>query len=192
MYYLRTHAASYQGETDINKIIAKHNREVAEKRRRTQEAKRKKNKEGAEQTTFDDTYVPTDLQVKIDHIMEEEMNYLQEIATYRGVVDPDVFAHAAMAANEVLRLVNTSTDEEKEIIIDFWEQNGGLSGVIESASTRFRGLFYEDYAVGFNLNFMELTPYGKESWFKDLFPDEEPSGETEFIPIGDEDDIPFD
>ena len=68
MHFLRTHAASYKGETDINKIIAKYNQEVAEKRRKSREEKRKqRDRESGEQTTFDD--IPRDLDIKIDNII---------------------------------------------------------------------------------------------------------------------------
>lgn len=192
MDYLRKHAASYKGETDINKIIDMHNKEVAAKRKATREAnKRKRDAEnGITTPTPEEEDIPTDISVKISNIIREEEEYLDEIIKFRGVVDPDVYGTARMAASEVIRLVNNSTEDELEIIVDFWEERGDLDSVVASASTRFRGLFYEDYAVGFNLAFMNLTPFATETRFDDLFP-EDGDDEDEFQPVGDDEDIPF-
>lgn len=173
MYFLRTHAASYKGETDINKIIAKHNQEVAEKRRA---ARNRKNGQG-ELPIQSDPELPLDLDIKIENLVEEEQKYLEELEmTYRLYRHSIRFVreYYPMARMNALTALNTLINlsvEEKQKIIDFWEGNGGLAGAIEKAVDRLHGLYYPEFAPQYNLDLSSLVISGLPTNPEDLEPD---------------------
>lgn len=172
--FLRQHAASYKGETDINKIIDMHNREVAAKRKATRE---KKKRDAGAGTGYDQTELPLDLDIKIENLIEEEQRYLEELEiTYRAYRYNIAFVrnYYPMARMNALTAINTLINmsvEEKQTIINFWEGNGGLEGAIEKAVDRLHGLYYPEFAPQYNLDLSSLVLSGLPSDPEDVQPD---------------------
>lgn len=196
MYFLRTHAASYKGETDINKIIAMHNREVADKRAATRakrEAEKNKGQGGVEPTPED---VPDEGEVLREGIVKDEERYIARVLQFIGATDEDRINYAIERAQSVLNMIYNADIEEIRAILDFIDQNGKLYDVINAAETEFEGLFYD--APQYNMDILGITPFGGEKLFEHIFGDD-----AEFMPssfydfrneVEDEDDfgdIPF-
>ena len=191
MYFLRTHAASYKGETDINKIIAKHNREVADKRAATR-AKKEAEKNKGEGTTIDDD-IPDEGEVLREGIVKDEERYIARVLQFIGATDEDRINYAIERAQSVLNMIYNADIEEIRAILDFIDRNGKLYDVINAAEREFEGLFYD--APQYNMDILGVTPFGGEKLFEHIFGDD-----AEYMPssfydfrneIEDEDDIPF-
>lgn len=191
MYFLRTHAASYKGETDINKIIAKHNREVADKRAATR-AKKEAEKNKGEGTTIDDD-IPDEGEVLREGIVKDEERYIARVLQFIGATDEDRINYAIERAQSVLNMIYNADIEEIRAILDFIDRNGKLYDVINAAEREFEGLFYD--APQYNMDILGVTPFGGENLFEHIFGDD-----AEYMPssfydfrneIEDEDDIPF-
>lgn len=171
---LRREATAYQGITDklamwkkwknrkkeaLQKIID----EQVEAQRKADQEILDRHKELDRQKEYDDKVlekIASDLDVKIQNIMEDEMAYLAEIDEWysSGRVKSEKYINAKLAAEAVIRLLPTLNDEDKEVIVQEYETNDKLSGVINSAENRYRGLFYEEFAPGFNKSLAALYP----------------------------------
>ncbi len=175
MYFLRTHAASYKGETDINKIIAMRNAEVEAKRKATRDAKRKKNQPPVPGGKEDEEDIPDEGEVLKDKIVEKEEKYIARVLQFLGATDEDRINYAIERAQSVLNMIYSATLDEMKAIIDFIDQNGKLYDVINAAETEFEGLFYD--APKYNMDILGITPFGGENLFQHIFGDD-----TEFMP----------
>lgn len=177
MYFLRTHAASYKGETDINKIIAMRNAEVEAKRKATRDAKRKKNQPpvpgGNEQEEDED--IPDESEVLRNGILRDEERYIARVLQFIGAVDEERINYAMERAQSVINMINSATDDEIRAIIDFVENNGTVMNIVEQAQTEFDGIFYD--APKYNTDLLGVTPFGGESLFDYIFGDD-----TDMIP----------
>lgn len=95
------------------------------------------------------------LEMKLQNIVEEEEKYIDEILHWDGYVDPDRADWAADYADQVSRAVENLDDDAKEALIDYWENNGGLYGIIQQNENRYYGMFYD--AMFFNRDLLEMT-----------------------------------
>ncbi len=199
MFYLRTHAASYQGETDINKIIALHNKEVAAKRRAAIEAQKESEEreqyEGRSVEDIHENEIPEDWDLKIHNIIEEEQAYINECLFFLYGFAKDnehmiiLVNEAVSLARSVIEKVMNITEEEARIIIDYWESPGMINRIINDAETRFKGLFYD--VPYFNEHVLGLFPGGSQIAFNRKFSegDFEPASQYDFFnDVEDEDE----
>lgn len=201
--WLRQHAASYGGETDINKILDKYNKEVAEKRRASIEAKKRAQKEAQEREQYEgrsiediqEDEIPEDWDVKIHNIIEEEQAYINECLFFLYGFGKDnermndLVNEAVSLARSVIETVMNITEEEARVIIDYWESPGMINRIINDAETRFKGLFYD--VPYFNEHVLGLFPGGSQIAFNRKFSegDFEPASQYDFFnDVEDEDE----
>ena len=194
--YLREHAASYKGETDINKIIALYNKEVAAKRAATRArkaAEQAAQKGGVEPVPEE---VPDESEVLRSGIVADEERYIARVLQFIGATDEDRINYAIERAQSVLNMIYGADLEEIKAIMDFIDKNGKLSDVINAAEREFDGLFYD--APRYNMDILGVTPFGGENLFEHIFGDDAdymPSSFYDFRnEIEDEDDfsdVPF-
>ena len=95
------------------------------------------------------------LDMKLQNIVEEEEKYIDEILHWDGYVDPDRADWAVDYADQVSRTIDNLDDDAKEALIDYWENNGGLYGIIQQNENRYYGMFYD--AMFFNRDLLEMT-----------------------------------
>ena len=168
MDYLRKHAASYKGETDINKIIAMHNAEVAAKRKATREAKRRQNQPPVPDGKEED--IPDESEVLRSGIVRDEERYIARVLQFIGATDEDRINYALERAQSVLNMINSATDDEIRAIIDFVENNGTVMNIVDAAQREFDGIFYD--APKYNNDLLGVTPFGGENLFEYIFGDD--------------------
>lgn len=164
---LRKRAYSYKGVVDEPwRLYDMWKKEQAEKRRETrkwkEEERRQRELEQSGQRTFDDLEdeeeYPDELEEKIRYIIAEEEQYITEVSEYI-YNNAELVQYASGIAQSIIDKIMNSDIEEMKLFVKFWEDNDSLYGVIESAETRFRGLFYHEYGLGYNWDLLNLTPY---------------------------------
>lgn len=194
--YLREHAASYKGETDINKIIEMHNKEVAAKRAasRAKKAAEKEAQKTAEEPKPED--VPDEFEVLKEGIVEDEKRYIARVMQFIGSTDEDRINYAIERAQSVLNMIYGADQSEVRAILDFIDKNGKLYDVISAAESEFEGLFYD--APAYNMDLLGITPFGSENLFEHIFGDDDDYLPSSFYDFRNEvededdfDDIPF-
>lgn len=166
---LRVLSASYKGITDTTEKMRLLNKERAAKR-----MERKRILE--EQRVQDQIYMEemaeieeresqhrSSLDIKIQNIAMEEEKYIYECEMWGGYVDPDRQDWAMDYAESVIDAINNLDYDSKEALIDFWENNGGIYGIIQQNENRYYGLFYD--AMFFNRDLLEMTAVNPENAF---------------------------
>lgn len=169
---LRVLSASYKGVTDVK---AKDELLKAERRARREEKRRILIEQRAQDALYMDQMADMEaeeedrksaLDIKIQNIAKEEEKYIYECEMWAGYVDPSRQDWAMDYAAEVIEAINKLDYEAKEALIDFWENNGGIYGIVQQNESRYYGMFYD--AMFFNRDLLEMTAVNPESAYTQL------------------------
>lgn len=157
---LRSRATGYKDVTGNQAVQELYNleqkrkkSEAARKREAKKRAERERRKrEAEEQEALDE------LENKINNIIQEEEDYIHAIM-YEWNRNVKHYDDALDTAHEVFSKLHDLTKEQKAMVVDFWENNGPLSEVIQQSENQYYGMFYA--AIRFNenlLHIMSLNP----------------------------------
>lgn len=158
---LRVLSASYKGITNVKEKEDLLKRERAERRA---EKKRILEEQRAQDMLYMDQMAEMEAaeaekiytnDLKIQNIVAEEMDYIEECMDWDGYVDELRRAECMALAQEIADTVNQMSDEDKEAIIDFWENTGGLYEIIQQGENRYWGMFYD--AAIYNSQLLRMT-----------------------------------
>ena len=155
MKNLRANATGYkdvvgkQAVQDLYNLEQKQKRsEAAKKReRKKREERERRKREAEEQEALDE------LENKINNIIQEETDYIHAIM-YEWNRSVKHYDDALGTANEVFSKLHELSKEQKAMVVDFWENNGPLSEVIQQSENQYYGMFYA--AIRFNENLLHI------------------------------------
>lgn len=173
MNYLRTHATSLNGNTDIIEIIAEHNRQVSQKRAEARRTKELQDQAENGQLSFENMPVEKEVENELDafkEFLEEEIQkYIAECDYYIGAKSGVDFVRASDRARAALQTVRNASEYELEQYKYMFESGNTLEETIALANRRFEGLFYQGYAPTWLENLMDLAEQGDQARFEWLF-----------------------
>ena len=158
---LRVLSESYKGVVDVKQKMDLLNKERAARRA---EKKRILEEQRAQDMLYMDQMAEMEAaeqekiyvnDMKIQNIIGEEMDYIEECMEWDGYVDELRRTECAAIAQEIADTLDGLSDEDKESIIDFWENTGGLYEIIQQGENRYWGMFYD--AAVYNSQLLRMT-----------------------------------
>ena len=155
---LRVLSKSYKGITNVKEKMDLLKQERAARRaekKRILEEQRAQDLLYMEELAEMESERKSFLAMKLQNIVEEEEKYIDEILHWDGYVDPDRADWAVGYADQISSAVENLDDDAKEALIDYWENNGGLYGIIQQNENRYYGMFYD--AMFFNRDLLDMT-----------------------------------
>lgn len=138
--------------------------------RRLRREERKRIREQEEEARFqemadqvdEEPYYPDELDTKIGNIIQDEYNYMSELMFESGV-NEDIRMSLMETAQQIIDELQDLTPEAKQIITDWYENNGSLQDAIDKADNKWRGLFYEGAEYNEALLFIIREAKGKQT-----------------------------